>query len=172
MSTIWILVDRLRGWIAIAALAAPFVGLAIGVLIAGGRRAANATRSSWRATWLSAALGALMTPVLLYVAMCTPPPGEGVAARAGFARAAIVVAALDEFRARRGVPPDTLSQLVPTFLADSTLMTRDKHGKAGYPFTYRSDGTGFVLSFRYVGPGMNECDFASKGRSWRCGGYF
>jgi hypothetical protein len=41
-----------------------------------------------------------------------------------------------------------------------------------YPLEYRRDGTDFILSFRYAGPGMNECRYASVVRRWRCSGYF
>jgi hypothetical protein len=41
-----------------------------------------------------------------------------------------------------------------------------------YPLGYRRAGGEYELSFRYAGPGMNECTYRSAAAAWRCHGDF
>jgi hypothetical protein len=112
-------------------------------------------------------LAVLLIPLLL--GACTPP-GKGPAARRGYERSAPVIAALEQYRARRGVYPDSLSALVPGFLPDSALRVPDGD-RERYPLRYRRTADGYELAFRYTGPGMNTCTYTPAAR-WKCSGYF
>jgi hypothetical protein len=100
------------------------------------------------------------------------PPGVGALASTGKRRSVPVLAALAEYKKREGAYPYTLASLVPGFLPDSTLPAIDHF--LGYPleYTVSTDRHEFVLQFRYVGPGMNECAWADTSSAWHCGGYF
>ena len=119
---------------------------------------------------LRGAKGLLAAAVLATLA-CWPAPGHGEKAARGFRRAVPVIAALAEYKRAHGAYPDSLSQLVPTYLADSALAVPLRVPEP-YPFEYRDDSSGYELVFRYVGPGMNHCEYRSVTRKWSCGGYF
>lgn len=104
------------------------------------------------------------------VAACVPP-GEGPKAARGYARAAPVIAALDSFHSVVGRYPDSLPQLVPDFLRQESLAIPGRKLER-YPLEYERSATDFILSFRYVGPGMNNCRFRASSRRWECSGYF
>lgn len=97
-----------------------------------------------------------------------PPPGKGPRAERGYEAAAPVIDALERHLQERGAYPDSLPQLVPAFLPDSAL--REPH--PGYPLRYRRTPDGYALTFRYTGPGMNECTWTPRSREWDCSGYF
>jgi hypothetical protein len=114
----------------------------------------------------------LLTTALILLAACPlPRPGHGAKAARGFARAAPVLTALAEYHARVGSYPDSLAALVPAYLTAAALATPDR-AQERYPLEYQRDSTGFRLRFRYVGPGMNYCDYSAARPKWRCGGYF
>jgi hypothetical protein len=113
--------------------------------------------------------GLLIAAVLL-LAAC-PAPGEGPKAQRGEARAAPVIEALTAYRAERGAYPDSLRLLVPRFLPDSALRVPDRVQER-YPLEYERTADGYVLTFRYVGPGMNHCRYRPERPRWECGGYF
>jgi hypothetical protein len=98
-------------------------------------------------------------------------PGEGPKAARGYARAEPVINALAAFQRREHHYPDSLVQLVPAFLPDSALAVPTA-AQERYPFEYRRDSGEFILTFRYVGPGMNRCSFTTPIRRWRCSGYY
>lgn len=100
-----------------------------------------------------------------------PAPGEGPRAERGYRRSAPVIAALERYRGARGTYPDSLRQLVPAFLPDSTLRVPDRN-RERYPLDYRRTPDGYVLTFRYTGPGMNACAYTSAPAEWKCSGYF
>ncbi len=112
-----------------------------------------------------------MLPVALILLAACPKPGHGAKAARGFARAAPVLTALAEYRAQVGSYPDSLAALVPAYLMAAALETPDG-AQEKYPLEYRRDSTGFRLRFRYVGPGMNYCDYSAAQPKWHCGGYF
>ena len=128
-----------------------------------GPRAAQ--RRGGRATVRGAAFGAL-----LLGARCDAP-GEGPKADRGYRRAAPVIAALAHFHADQGQYPDSLPQLVPAYLAAAALAVPDAP-QEHYPLGYRRATDQYALSFRYAGPGMNECTYHSAAAAWGCRGYF
>ena len=172
MSLFWILVDRLAPLIAIVALLGPFVWLVAGVVVAK-RRVRGGERASATISGLQGfGLGVVCAPVLLWLAMCTPPPGEGVLAREGMRRGAAVLGALKEYRRVNGDYPDLLAVLAPRFLSPDTL-ARPTASRQRYPWEYkRLTSSSFVLSFRYVGPAMNTCELVSTSSKWQCSEYF
>lgn len=102
MNSLWILVDEFRRPLGLAAFIAPFVGPLLGPLFTLTVRPRSTTaewdraqRSRMRAGCLT---GAVMTPALFYLGFCSPPPGEGIAARDGKAYAEPLVAALADLR--------------------------------------------------------------------------
>src|SRR5690348_9808202 len=102
---------------------------------------------------------------------CWPPPGRGAKAGRGYQRAAPVIEALARYREAHGTFPDSLTQLVPTYLPDSALAVPTP-AQERYPLEYRTDSLGYELVFRYVGPGMNYCTYRSVTAKWKCAGYF
>jgi hypothetical protein len=108
--------------------------------------------------------------LLLLLAAC-PAPGEGPKAARGRERAAPVIQALQRYREAHGAYPDSLAILVPDFLPDSALRTPIAEQES-YPLEYSREPSGYVLTFRYVGPGMNYCRYRPERPRWECGGYF
>lgn len=104
----------------------------------------------------------------LAVLTACPPPGKGPRAERGYRLAAPVIDALERYHQAHGVYPDSLPQLVPAFLPSSAL----RAPVPGHPFRYGRAPDGYTLTFRYVGPGMNECTWTPVSRSWNCSGYF
>jgi hypothetical protein len=103
----------------------------------------------------------------LLLLACTPP-GKGPRAERGYRFTAPVIHALERHLQARGAYPDSLPQLIPTFLPDSAL----REPQEGYPFQYRRTPDGYALTFRYTGPGMNHYTWTPRSRSWECGGHF
>lgn len=116
------------------------------------------------ATSASVFLGALL------LGAC-PGPGAGPVAERGYQRGAPVIAALERYRGERGTYPDSLRQLVPSFLPDGALRVPDRN-RERYPLQYRRTAEGYELAFRYSGPGMNTCRYAPSTARWKCNGYF
>ncbi|HET7230166.1 MAG TPA: hypothetical protein VFJ16_09200 [Longimicrobium sp.] len=102
---------------------------------------------------------------------CGDPPGKGPKAERGYERSAPVVAALERYRAERGQYPDSLGALVPRHLPESALRVPERRQER-YPLEYHRTAAGFELSFRYAGPGMNECTYTPVDRKWGCSGHF
>jgi hypothetical protein len=107
----------------------------------------------------------------LVLGACGDPPGKGPKAERGYQRSAPIIAALERYRAERGQYPDSLRMLVPRYLPERALRVPD-HPQEHYPLQYQRTATGFELTFRYVGPGMNECTYTPVAKKWDCGGYF
>ncbi|HEU4884471.1 MAG TPA: hypothetical protein VFT45_19595 [Longimicrobium sp.] len=104
---------------------------------------------------------------LLLMHSCTPP-GKGPRAERGYRLAAPVIDALERYMNDHAAYPDSLPQLVPAYLPAAAL-----HGpEPGEPLEYHRTEGGYDLTFRYVGPGMNECTWTPMRRSWDCSGYF
>ncbi len=103
---------------------------------------------------------------LLLLAACAKP-GEGAKADAGYKLAAPVIDALQTYHALEGRYPAALDALVPVYL--DTLPRETVTGPLQYKLA--SDGSGYELSFRYTGPGMNVCTYKPDA-SWRCYGYY
>src|SRR5690348_7641586 len=94
------------------------------------------------------------------------PPGKGPAAERGYRRSAPVIAALERYRQARGAYPDSLPMLVPEFLPASALAVPEP-GREHYPLEYRATPGGYQLTFRYAGPGMNDCTYTSHDARWK-----
>lgn len=117
-------------------------------------------------------MGWLLYAVIAFVfAVCWGGEiGESGKARLARAYAQPVVDALAQYRDAHGTYPAHLSELVPSHLRDEALRAPEA-GPLGYPFEYRRDSVAYELTVRYVGPGMNECNYR-PGMGWNCGGYF
>ena len=164
MRHFWILIDRLGLVILLTALCAPFLGLFLGAV------AARRGRATGVVTGLGTGLGCLSAPVLLWLAMCTPPAGRGVTAERRYREAEPIIAGLEAFRRARGAYPDSLTELVPMFLAAERL-SESRTAPDG-PLTYVRDTMGYALRFEYRGPAMNHCEYRPEPARWSCGGYY
>lgn len=107
--------------------------------------------------------------LLLGLAAACTPPGKGPKAERGYRRSAVVIEALARYRAARGDYPDSLAQLAPRWIAPAAL---EPPVQAPYPFEYMHTDDGYLLTFRYSGPGMNDCEYSQPPGKWRCGGHF
>ena len=123
MSTFWLVADKLAVFILIAALVAPFAGVAFGLWSDMRSQGASLWRYVGHRTERGCVLGGLATVTLLYVGVCGPPPGEGVTAQEGKRRGATIVASLEQFHDRTGAFPDSLQQL-----ASEGFLRRLVHG--------------------------------------------
>lgn len=125
----------------------------------------------------------------LCLAGCQTVPGEGRKAKAEYRAALPVIFALEKFHDDRGHYPATLLDLVPTYLPDIRELRIRGKARPGYSprapapdplqayshfdeFGYRRDDDGYILSFSYIGPGINHCDYDSKTKSWSAYGYY
>jgi hypothetical protein len=80
-----------------------------------------------------------------------------------------VIEALAQYAARYDSLPASLRSLVPEFLEPSALAVPDAPQES-FPLEYRRLDAGYSLTFRYVGPGINECRFESISSTWSCHG--
>ena len=109
--------------------------------------------------------------ILLIILACNTilpteePPGVGEKAEHGYAVSGPVIAALEQYKADKGVYPETLAELVPDYLA--TVPTKDEV----LDFSYSTTGDSFKFSFHYIGPGMNTCTYTPE-EKWQCSGAF
>ena len=115
-------------------------------------------------------MGCLAAPVLLWLAMCTPPSGRGVTSERRYREAEPIIASLEAFRRAHGAYPDSLAQLVPAFLPAERL-SESRMDPDG-PFAYARDTAGYSLRFEYHGPAINRCEYRPRSASWSCGGYY
>ena len=113
----------------------------------------------------------VLSGIMLATCIGCTAPGKGAKAERGYQRAHLVVAALASYRARYQAYPDSLSQLVPTFLSASALALPEA-AQEHYPLQYARVLDGFTLSFRYTGPGSNRCTWTSATQAWTCSGLF
>jgi len=108
--------------------------------------------------------------LLVPLAACPgPPPGKGPKAARGFQRSAAVTAALDRYHDETGRYPARLGDLAPRWIAPAAL---EPPVQPQYPFEYLSTGDGYLLTFRYSGPGMNDCEYSQPPGEWKCGGHY
>jgi hypothetical protein len=170
-AVLWVIVDRLRGVLVIVALVAPFALMTAGVLFAARRDEPHSPTQTGRFALRGFGLGVIGSITLLFLASCYPPPGEGILARDGYGRGALVVDALDRFKRDHGQYPDSLTLVSQSLDAD--ILARPSGSGERYRWRYqRSAPDAFVLSFQYTGPGMNTCELRSDIRRWTCSGYF
>lgn len=78
--------------------------------------------------------------------------------------------ALAAFSRDSGFYPRTLKELSPTYL-DVNALAIPKQMQVAYPLEYSRADSSYRLTFRYVGPGMNECTFRPLTRLV-CSGHF
>ena len=169
---LWVIVDKLHLLFAAAALVAPFAFVTLGVVYGSRRTNPCGTSVAGRFALGGLGLGVLASLTLMFLAFCSPPPGEGILAHEGYRRGALVIAALDEFRRDHGQYPDSLALLAPAFLS-SDVLEHPTGSRQAYSWHYLHRAPdAFDLAFRYVGPGMNKCETESASRRWTCSGYF
>jgi hypothetical protein len=117
----------------------------------------------------------LIVPVIVAVLAVwgCPAPGKGAKAERGYATARPIIDALAAYyRDNRGYPSQ-LALLRPHYLNSASAqypITRASDIPSG--FTYRADSGDYVLSFRYTGPGSNECRYRGSVGAWTCSGLF
>jgi hypothetical protein len=156
-------------WLTVAVLA-PF---GVSRVSRAAARRSRDRRRVWEVLGGVATLGTVLTitPLALMFAVCGgPPPGESDAALALKSRAAPVIAGLERYRAEHGEYPAALEVLSGEYVAPGTLPLVP--ADTTYPVRYQRDSTGYALSFRYTGPGMNVCEYRPAVAHWRCSGYF
>ena len=97
-------------------------------------------------------------------AFACPAPGKGPKAERGYAQAQPIIGALSAYHRANNTYPRSLAQLVPAYLDSASFRA---------PIEYRALESGdYEVSFRYVGPGMNECVYRASSRRWSCSGWF
>jgi hypothetical protein len=98
--------------------------------------------------------------------IATPePPGVGEKAEKGYAASQPVIAALEQYHADHGSYPEELTELIPEYLALNPLTTEVQD------FSYSKNGESYSLSFHYLGPGMNTCNY-TPAEKWKCSGAY
>ena len=112
----------------------------------------------------------LLSILTLFILSCflvaTPePPGVGEKAEQGYAASEPVIAALEQYRADKGSYPQKLTELIPEYLPVNPLTTEVQD------YSYSKNGESYSLSFHYLGPGMNTCDYTPK-EKWKCSGAY
>ena len=109
-------------------------------------------------------------PVLLFIAVCTPPPGRGIASEAWYRQLQPAIEALEHYRREIGRYPDSLAALVPRFLPATQLSAIPTTPQR--PLEYKIEGDLYELTFRYYGPGSNRCTYRPDTVGWQCSGLF
>ena len=112
---------------------------------------------------------ALLVVVVVVVLAACPPPGQGPAARNGYNACGPAIGALAAYHAEHGTYPVRLEDLVPRYLM--RVPTKDGSRLESIRYELKSS-EGYFLQFRYVGPGMNYCDYSPTSAKWKCGGYY
>lgn len=97
-------------------------------------------------------------------------PGEGNTSLIAYRELAVVIQALEKFRADRGVYPNQLTELAPQFIKSLPSMHNDRHNLR-IKYTPTNGGSEFLLSFDYHGPGTNSCNYRSF-TGWQCYGAY
>ena len=166
MRNFWILVEHYGLAIFLLGLAAPFLLVVIARSFERSRAKPGTVPHFGFLSGGGFALGSILGLVLLWLAMCSPPPGEGEMAEAWKSASLPVILALDRYRADSARYPETLGMLVPSYL-DSASLPHNNYG-----FTYRLDSARYELGFHYTGPGMNHCTLRSAEQRWSCSGYY
>lgn len=93
------------------------------------------------------------------------PPGVGDKAERGYAVCNQIINALEQFRVETGDYPESLTELVPKYLAAIPTEVNNQ------PISYTKTEESFSLSFYYIGPGMNACTFTPE-EQWQCSGAY
>ena len=84
-----------------------------------------------------------------------------------------VVDGLSAYHRTQGAYPAQVSDLVPRYvssLPDRPTWATDPAGPGAW-WEFRTDSTGYELTFTYYGPGANHCT-ASAAEPWSCSGYY
>ena len=112
----------------------------------------------------------LLVLIVVVVALAgCPPPGQGPAARNGYSACGPAINALAAYHAEHGTYPGRLEDLVPRYLARVPTKAESRLESIRYEPKASED---YFLEFRYVGPGMNYCDYSPASAKWKCGGYY
>ncbi len=98
-------------------------------------------------------------------------PSECPQAQEGFAKAQPFIDALEQYRQDHGAYPERLMDLAPIYLLPNTISSARKSFVDGYALVYRLTDESYRLTFRYTGPGMNQCDYTPE-EGWQCSGYY
>ncbi len=93
------------------------------------------------------------------------PPGVGEKAELGYAACDPIIAALEQYKADKGIYPELLEELQPDYLSDAPAEVNDE------PISYTKTDESYSLAFHYIGPGMNTCAYTPEDK-WHCSGAY
>lgn len=94
-----------------------------------------------------------------------PSPGQGRKAERGFQAAKPLIFALNNYHSDHLAYPDALTDLIPDYISVVPIPSDDEK------FLYETKDEQFSLTFRYFGPGVNTCIYATD-TGWVCSGYY
>lgn len=119
----------------------------------------------------SIAFKTMLAVLVLTLAGCfaVEAPGEGARADEGRLRGDEIAQAIERFRKEHERLPESMSELVPRYLAE--LPPDCRKGAEGVSFCYRLvEKSDFELEFTYYGPGINSCRRRTNSY-WICSGH-
>ena len=93
------------------------------------------------------------------------PPGVGEKADRGYAACAPIIEALEKYLSDKGTYPETLEELIPDYIDTIPAEVNEN------PIAYQKAEDGYSLSFYYIGPGMNWCNYTPED-GWNCSGAY
>ncbi len=104
-----------------------------------------------------------------------PAPGKGGKAKRSYAKAAPVIAALDEYCGATGEYPGSLDTLVPTYLSEFPLGFNSNGESLGLMpedgLCYIKTDKSYEIRYSYNGPGRNLCVYTPES-GWSASGYW
>jgi hypothetical protein len=122
------------------------------------------TRSAKRIFVFAAACSAL-NGCMLFDSLFDPP-GKGPIAEEWFKRCQPIIDSLENYKTSNHRYPDALSDLVPAY---ATAVPEEELKQA--TLQYRMQDESYELTFKYYGPGVNNCVYR-PGSKWVCSGYY
>jgi len=93
------------------------------------------------------------------------PPGVGEKAEHGYATLEPLIKTLEQYQADTSAYPESLEELVPDYISSIPTEVNDQ------PIYYKKVDESFILSFHYIGPGMNTCSYTPEDQ-WQCSGAY
>ena len=96
-------------------------------------------------------------------------PQECRPARIGFKLYTPIADALENYKTDHGSYPESLDVLIPLYLEKIPEHTDPNRPTKAL---YKKNFEGFTLNFRYGGPGINNCEYNSKSKTWKCEGHY
>jgi hypothetical protein len=107
------------------------------------------------------------TVLVQFFACAVERPGEGKRSVRGYFMAQPIIDALEKFKKDSTYYPSDLYALVPKYMADFPSDASKLYLIYDTPDTVN----GYVLQFKYYGPGANICNYTPT-EKWKCYGYY